>query len=53
MKKILAFVCMFCPICLIARKYKDSKFAEIVKTKEESCPFCKAYKEVYGKHIDE
>jgi len=46
----MALFCKFCPICIVARKYPNSKFAVFVKKKEANCPFCKAYTDIYGDH---
>jgi hypothetical protein len=51
MKKIMALFCKFCPVCIIARKFPRSKFAEVVKKKEKDCPFCRAYTDTYGQHL--
>ena len=41
--KLFAFVCRICPLCIIARTFPDSKFAEGMKEFGKICPFCIAY----------
>jgi hypothetical protein len=48
MKKLLALFSMLCPICRLARRFSDSKFAKVLEKREKHCPFCKAYREVFG-----
>ena len=44
-KKILICICMYCPLCIIARRYPYSKFAKRMNIYEARCPACRAYKE--------
>jgi len=44
MRKILAAFCQICPLCIVARKFPQSKFAKMIKSLSSICPFCKAYK---------
>ncbi len=45
-KRILAFMCQTCPLCIPARKWPKSKFAKAVREMEKACPACKAYGEL-------
>ena len=47
--QLFAFLCRICPACNIARRWPDSKFAEMLAKAEKNCPACKAYKQIYGK----
>ena len=42
-RNLLAFVCFICPLCVIARIFPYSRFAEGMKEFGKSCPFCRAY----------
>ncbi|OIO74774.1 MAG: hypothetical protein AUJ85_04720 [Elusimicrobia bacterium CG1_02_37_114] len=50
MKKILlyplAFVCVLCPLCIVARAKPQSDWAEFVHGLSKICPFCWAYKKI-------
>ena len=50
----LARVCLGCPVCRRARR-KQRGMAFLLTSKVEShlCPFCKAYKRVYGRMAHE
>lgn len=45
--KILGIVCFFCPLCIIKRKFKESKFAKIMNKLESKCIFCNAFDKAY------
>ncbi|MBU0567510.1 hypothetical protein KJ693_02065 [bacterium] len=49
LKKVLAFASLICPVCNIARIFPGSKFARMMQQREENCPACKAYQEVFCK----
>ncbi|MFB3896218.1 MAG: hypothetical protein ACE14V_07945 [bacterium] len=40
---ILAGVCSCCPLCILKRKFPNSKYATTMNRVERFCPFCKAY----------
>ncbi len=42
--RLLAFVCEICPLCIMARRFPDSKFASGMARMERFCPFCNAHK---------
>ncbi|MFH1562735.1 MAG: hypothetical protein ABIF11_04860 [Nitrospirota bacterium] len=46
LKKMLAFVSMICPVCNLARRFPESKFAGMIEKERKNCPACKAYKEL-------
>ncbi|MFO7974155.1 MAG: hypothetical protein R6V12_05930 [Candidatus Hydrogenedentota bacterium] len=47
MKKLLAQVCRICPACILRRTFPDSGFARFMRHIERSCPFCRAYDQLY------
>ena len=47
-KRILAFFCKVCPFCVLARKWPGSRFAKFMGRFDKHCPFCRAYKEIFG-----
>ncbi|MCK4423029.1 MAG: hypothetical protein KAV18_03055 [Candidatus Omnitrophica bacterium] len=47
--ELFAFICRICPLCIIARKFPDSKFAARMNSWGKSCPFCLAYKKIHIK----
>lgn len=48
MKKALAQVCRVCPACILRRKFPDSTYGRLMRRIERTCPFCRAYDELYG-----
>lgn len=44
--RLLAFVCDICPLCIIARRFPDSKFAKGMKKFGRICPFCIAHQKL-------
>jgi len=53
--KILAKVCMNCPVCRSARHRQRGLAFQLVKQVETKvCPFCRAYERVYGRkaHVE-
>jgi len=40
---LLAAVCRVCPLCVCARRWPNSRFAEAVRRIERFCPACRAY----------
>jgi hypothetical protein len=44
--RIFAFICQICPLCFVARRFPESKFALGMKQLSKICPFCLAYKEM-------
>ena len=47
--KMLAQVCVLCPVCRQARKKQRGVAFKMVRTVEvHLCPFCKAYERVHG-----
>jgi hypothetical protein len=52
--RALARVCVFCPVCNVARKKQQGIAYNFVKTVEtRACPFCRAYERVYGRKAHE
>lgn len=52
--KILAQVCVMCPVCRTARKkQKGMAFDFVMKVEDGFCPFCAAYHRIYGKKSHE
>jgi hypothetical protein len=48
--KILAKVCVNCPVCRRARRQQKGSAFQLVKQVETKvCPFCRAYERVYGR----
>ncbi len=48
--RILAKVCMNCPVCRRARRKQSGLAFQLVKQAETKvCPFCRAYERVYGR----
>ena len=48
--KILAKVCVSCPVCRRARQQQKGSAFQLVKQVETKvCPFCRAYERVYGR----
>jgi hypothetical protein len=46
----LAKFCLSCPVCRHARKKQQgAAFWFVKKIEDDLCPFCKAYKRVYGR----
>lgn len=48
LKKALAFMSLICPGCNIARRFPNSKFAQIKQKIGKKCPACRAYQEIFG-----
>lgn len=48
MKKILARICRFCPVCILRRRFPESRYGRFTRRIERACPFCRAYDELYG-----
>ena len=46
---LLAFLCEICPLCIVARRFPDSKFASGMKRLEKFCPFCTAHRKLERK----
>ena len=44
MRKLLAFYCRICPLCLVTRAFPRSFFAALARRLERFCPFCRARK---------
>ncbi len=44
--RLLAFVCEICPLCIIARRFPNSKFASGMARMEKFCPFCNAHEKL-------
>ena len=44
--KIKAFVCRVCFMCVIARKWPDSGFAQWLRKVEKDCPCCRAFRQL-------
>ncbi|MBA7495472.1 hypothetical protein ES702_06059 [subsurface metagenome] len=42
--KLFALVCYTCPLCIVARRFPESRFAKWVKNVSKICPFCIAYR---------
>ena len=42
MRKLLAFVCKVCPLCILARAFPESLFAAVEDKLGRFCPFCRA-----------
>lgn len=52
--KILAGVCMNCPVCRRARRQQGGAAFQVVKRVEAKvCPFCRAYERVHGRKSHE
>lgn len=52
--RIMARVCLECPVCRRARARQEGLAFEFVKGIEEGlCPFCRAYERVHGKKAHE
>ncbi len=52
--KALANVCLNCPLCRRARRRQRGLAFGLVKHVESRfCPFCRAYKRVYGRQAHE
>ncbi|UWG98712.1 hypothetical protein LPY66_07960 [Dehalobacter sp. DCM] len=52
--RLMAKVCINCPVCKHARKTQSGLAYRFVKNIEnDHCPFCKAYAKVYGKKSHE
>ncbi|NVM03287.1 MAG: hypothetical protein HWN67_13180 [Candidatus Helarchaeota archaeon] len=49
MKRLLAKVCVVCPVCNLVRKNPYSKFADIWRKVEKFCPFCRAYYSMHNR----
>lgn len=48
--KMLARVCLTCPVCRHARRHqRGPAFWITSKVETRLCPFCKAYERVYGR----
>ena len=48
--KILAKVCVNCPVCRRARRQQSGPAFQLVKQVETKvCPFCRAYERAYGR----
>ena len=48
--RFLAKVCVCCPVCRQARRKQTGAAFRLVKSVEAKvCPFCRAYKRVYGR----
>ncbi|HNZ11125.1 MAG TPA: hypothetical protein PKI97_06750 [Smithellaceae bacterium] len=48
--RLLAKVCVTCPVCKQARKKQQgAAFWFVQKIEGDLCPFCKAYERVYGR----
>ena len=48
-KRLLAFYCRICPLCVAARHWPQSAFARALTRIERTCPCCRAYSELYGR----
>lgn len=48
--RLLAFVCEICPLCIMARRFPNSKFASGMARMERFCPFCNAHKKLKQGH---
>ena len=42
--KVFSFIHMVCPLCVLARKYKKSRFSMLVRMWGRVCPFCSIYR---------
>ena len=42
MKRLLALVCRFCPLCILARAFPNSFLAAMERKLGRFCPFCRA-----------
>jgi hypothetical protein len=52
--KAMAQVCVYCPVCVMARKKQKGIAFNMVKNVETKiCPFCVAYEKVYGRKAHE
>jgi hypothetical protein len=52
--RILALVCLNCPVCRHARKRQQGlAFALVQRVEQPLCPFCRAYERVYGRKAHE
>jgi len=52
--RMMARMCVECPVCRRARARQEGFAFEFVKGIEERlCPFCRAYERVYGKKAHE
>jgi rubrerythrin len=52
--KLLAQVCVMCPVCRRARKKQTGMAFDFVrKVEDKVCPFCAAYYRIYGKKSHE
>jgi hypothetical protein len=52
--KILAKVCVHCPVCRRARRrQRGAAFQLVSKVEAKLCPFCRAYERVYGRKAHE
>jgi hypothetical protein len=49
-KKILATICNFCPLCNFARNHEDSFIGRMMIWHGKWCPAWKAWQEVYDSH---
>ncbi len=48
--RLLAKVCLACPVCKSARQHQKGAAYWLVKNVDRHiCPFCRAYERVYGK----
>ncbi len=48
LQKWMARICLQCPLCRYARKKQRGVLYTIAKFESHICPFCRAYKKVYG-----
>ncbi len=48
-KRMLALICIICPLCSVVRRWPNSVFARKFRRYEKNCPACKAYWEIYGR----
>ena len=46
--RILAFGCAICPVCICARKWPHSAFAQAMARIEKLCPMCRAYRVLHA-----
>ncbi len=52
--RILADLCVACPLCAYARhRQKGLAFQFVKKVESKACPFCAAYEKVYGRKAHE
>lgn len=42
--KVFSFIHIICPLCVLARRYKKSRFSMLIRMWGRVCPFCSIYR---------